>query len=320
MKTVTTFPKALLTAGKEIVLKILYTPEMALDILTNHNKLNPRKLPHSRVDAIASSMERGRFPVTGLGLTFATDGHLADGQTRLSAVVKSGVSVPILTVFGAEPSCRQDIDTVSTPRHPADNLVVHLRGLKMSCTRSKAEVFNSGIKQAISLVFGVTRKLSQAEIDALADAYKASGGLAFLDRNFSKSRQKNQIQPVYGAALAAYPVNRDGVQTFISQVDAITRREPGSTLPPSGNPALTFADYLSKGEYVFRRDPSSVRAYKTLVAIERALDGRSMTALNGKVSEEFMTAIREKHTAILGVELLSSILKVPVGVGGSVEA
>jgi hypothetical protein len=45
----------------------------------------------------------GSFSLTGDTIKFGTDGLLKDGQNRLAAVVRSGVSLSTHTVFGIEP-------------------------------------------------------------------------------------------------------------------------------------------------------------------------------------------------------------------------
>ena len=76
------------------------TPEIAAKML-EHNQSN-RKLRKGTVDLYVKEMLDGTWNLTGQGITFGTDGQLLDGQHRLTAIVKSGVSVPMLVVTGAE--------------------------------------------------------------------------------------------------------------------------------------------------------------------------------------------------------------------------
>jgi hypothetical protein len=74
------------------------TPSMAAEIL-ERNK-NNRTLRESVVDSYAQDMRNGHWLVNNQGIALADDGSLLDGQHRLSAIVRSGVSVPMLVVAG----------------------------------------------------------------------------------------------------------------------------------------------------------------------------------------------------------------------------
>lgn len=66
------------------------TPDKALEML-EHNTCNYRKLSDSVMSRYRSDMEKGLWTVTTATISFAKDGRLIDGQTRLNACVESGV-------------------------------------------------------------------------------------------------------------------------------------------------------------------------------------------------------------------------------------
>lgn len=74
------------------------TPEVAAqyDAL---NK-NVRNVIPSLVDRLARDMAAGRWKATHQGIAFDEDGRLVDGQHRIRAVIKSGVTVKIMVFRG----------------------------------------------------------------------------------------------------------------------------------------------------------------------------------------------------------------------------
>jgi hypothetical protein len=58
----------------------------------------------------AEAMRRGEWVINGETIVIASTGELNDGQHRLYAVIKSGVTVPMLLVFGVDRATRHTID------------------------------------------------------------------------------------------------------------------------------------------------------------------------------------------------------------------
>lgn len=74
------------------------TPQMAEQWLDGHD--NYREISRRHVEYLANEMIGGRWQMTGEPIVFNGNGTLLDGQHRLAAVVKSGVTVPMLMVTG----------------------------------------------------------------------------------------------------------------------------------------------------------------------------------------------------------------------------
>lgn len=77
------------------------TPEIAKNYLAM-NCDNNRRIQQRRVDVYAEMMKAGEWKLNGEGIHFDSNGHLLNGQHRLSAIVKSGVTVQMLVVKNAE--------------------------------------------------------------------------------------------------------------------------------------------------------------------------------------------------------------------------
>ncbi|RSM66254.1 hypothetical protein DMH03_03765 [Amycolatopsis sp. WAC 01376] len=97
----------------------LIDPKIATEIL-RWNEGN-RKLDRDTVELYAQAMKRGEWQLSHQGIAIDIDGVLLDGQHRLAAVVRSGVSVLMLVVRGVDRSTFSVVDT-GKRRSAADTL------------------------------------------------------------------------------------------------------------------------------------------------------------------------------------------------------
>lgn len=101
------------------------TPEKAADYLaTNYNN---RKIREKALMPLTHDMINGNWKLTGEAIKFDTSNRLIDGQHRLTAIQRSGVTVPLLVVRGVETDTQTVIDT-GLKRSGADALEMHGRG------------------------------------------------------------------------------------------------------------------------------------------------------------------------------------------------
>lgn len=83
-----------------------------------------RNLPHRLVDDLARAMANGQWALNGESVKRAQDGTLLDGQHRLEAIVKAGVTVEMLVIEDLDPSAQDTMDT-GRKRTAADQLAIH---------------------------------------------------------------------------------------------------------------------------------------------------------------------------------------------------
>lgn len=95
------------------------TPEIAERWLAG-NTVN-RNLRSTAVRQYAADMVAGRWTLTGDALCFAPDGKLLNGQHRLSAIIASGCTVPMLVMRNVAPESMRNMDT-GRARTAADTL------------------------------------------------------------------------------------------------------------------------------------------------------------------------------------------------------
>lgn len=89
---------------------VVITPDDAKQILASRNTHN-RKFRDRAVDDYARDMAAGAWKQNGEAIKFASDGSLLDGQHRLAAIAKAGVSVPMLVVTGLAPEAQETMDS-----------------------------------------------------------------------------------------------------------------------------------------------------------------------------------------------------------------
>jgi hypothetical protein len=107
--------------------KVLITPAIAAEWL-KANRSN-RNITAPRVDLYVKLIRESKFCLTHQGVAFYEDGDLADGQTRLTAIVKAGVPVWMLVTRGLPRSAIHAIDG-GRPRTVRD--VLHFLGMSLT--------------------------------------------------------------------------------------------------------------------------------------------------------------------------------------------
>jgi hypothetical protein len=210
---------------------VLVTPEIAAEWL-QANYQN-RAVKPIILDQYISDMREGRWVMNGQPLIFDQDGSLIDGQHRLHAVVKSGVSTEFLIVSGVVRTNRQTID-IGAMRGLGDVLQLDgiLSGNKMAAIARAIMAYetNGGVS--------IVAKSHRISKTALIDRVKADPRIRpcmLLSRN-------NLIFRGTAIAFCRYVIpDGDKSDTFFLHLD------DGIDLHP-GNPILTLRNWgISKG-------------------------------------------------------------------------
>ena len=81
----------------------MISPKLAQQMLAANTQNRP--LRDAATDLMAKDMAEGRWHLNGESIIFSSDGVLTDGQHRLTAVVRSGVTVPKI----GRASCRERV-------------------------------------------------------------------------------------------------------------------------------------------------------------------------------------------------------------------
>lgn len=136
---------------------ITITPQMAEQMLKKN--IANRKVNQANVNRIAADMATGNYKVNGETIKISPNGEILDGQHRLLACVKSGMSFQSYVVYDVE---RETVGTIDMGkgRSVADSLNV------MGCN------IKSGIIPAMNFYFNRGQKLTTAQTGCLWNAYE----------------------------------------------------------------------------------------------------------------------------------------------------
>lgn len=104
------------------------TPEAAEKLLRKNTR--NRSVLKTRVEVLVAAIEAGQWKLTHQGIAIGPDGDVIDGQHRLTAIARAGVTVPIL-VTNLDGDVFDVIDS-GRPRGPADTL--RLNGITNAAT------------------------------------------------------------------------------------------------------------------------------------------------------------------------------------------
>lgn len=85
------------------------SPELAAEWLTRNT--NNRPLSKNTVQQLAGQIQRGEWQLTHQGIAFDEDDVLIDGQHRLAAIVRAGVTVPLTVTHGVPRTAFTVMDT-----------------------------------------------------------------------------------------------------------------------------------------------------------------------------------------------------------------
>lgn len=100
------------------------TPEIARMMLDSSS--GNRKLRQSNINEISGSILRGEWKLTHQGISFDRNGHLRDGHHRLSAIITTGITIPLMVTVGMSPDAFSVID-VGAKRSLSDNTGIEPR-------------------------------------------------------------------------------------------------------------------------------------------------------------------------------------------------
>lgn len=119
--------KIVTKSGEQFTAIEVIDPDLAALLLTGN--VRNRSLSSVMVDSFARDMIAGNWRVTHQGIALDKDGRLLDGQHRLSAVVKSGVTIRTAVTYNADPESFRAVD-MGRPRNSATILGFDFEGLK----------------------------------------------------------------------------------------------------------------------------------------------------------------------------------------------
>ena len=248
---------------------VLITPTIAKEWLLRNSPDN-RPINASNVDRYAGDMRMGKWELTHQSIAFDSAGVLIDGQTRLTAIVRSNMSVRMLVARCANLLISSNIDTGG---------IRHLPFLTGWSSRHLSVLrfilwMNGGARSNIH------RKMTPAQVYA---------GMVQMDQRlfarFSGNGHERFVSAgLIAAALYVAPLSEDKAASFVQQVRT-------GELLERGDPAYAFRAWLfdAKGQL-----PSEHISMAALSAMWAEINGKrhSKIVTGAKLGYRAVTARR----------------------------
>lgn len=256
-----------------------FTPEVARTILEERNTTN-RTISALHVDRLARDMKAGRFINNGDSIRFATDGTLLDGQHRLAAIVRSGVTLRLFVVWGLPLEAQATMDD-GRRRTMHDVLVLEGATLHAKTTASI-------LRRVIMLERGSLTNTSLAptkgEMKAYLEAHPQVVDAAAVAEQVRNAKGIRCAASTLGLAYYLFAeINRDMADMFFQQLRTGAGLEEGS-------PILVLRNRLSlDGSTRLSTESPEVVAW-FIKAWNAWRDGKQMKILRHKAGDTWPVA------------------------------
>jgi len=206
------------------------TPKKAAEYIATVDTSKQRPLKQAKIDDYATSMAHGHWVLTHQGIAFDDEGNLCDGQHRMHAVVKSGVTVEMQVTRNMIQKQGNlftfDAIDQGVKRHIGEQL--HVRhGVKNANTTAAAAKLiaqlctNRGLVMTVANTLGVLQYF-QKEIEEAHSMLQSTAGMLRA--------------PILGSCAFALRVGGDPVREYVKKVGS------GENIK-RGDPAFAFRQY-----------------------------------------------------------------------------
>ncbi len=188
---------------------VMCTPQLAAEILllNTHN----RKISEAVINKYATEISLGEWYASSAGVGISDKGVLVDGQHRLSAIVKSGQTVPILFVWNLPSASQEKIDR-QNKRSLFDVLTLaEIEGIDMPSARLGVQA--SVLLCRIQNGWG-GRSISDAEVKAKFIEYKSE--IRFAVKKLSQNPYRGA--PFVAAAILMAAGNMEAAEAFCEKL------------------------------------------------------------------------------------------------------
>lgn len=245
---------------EKTIVRETITPKVAERYLNMY--AGNRKIVDTNVAYFASLIRAGRFRLTHQGIAFHVDGHLADGQHRLWAIIETGIAVEMFVARGL---LDEDVLAIDNGRTRDLKDAAHYAGI-----------------EADAMAFSITKILAQG---VTSDQRKVPAELVFEWYAFYKDgidfaiKLRSECQPLkkkmtapMAAAFARAYYGVDKEEMLESMAEVI---KTGQLASIADRAALTLRDAWMTGRLGARKD----QYFKTCAAIRAFVDRRPIKTL-----------------------------------------
>lgn len=237
-------------------MRTLITPDHAREILSN-NTFN-RPMSKSAIDVITDQIIKGQWKYNGQSIVISDGGELLDGQHRLSACVKSGISIECEIVKGVS---KGSFDTMDSGRLRGGGDCLAIKGVSNSIfvASSLRGVVHFSSDKGLVFPFGSAGSKKVLNI-SLSNTYE------WIDNEFfSHNKDFNSCSDFFGfiksrmqgtngfklgcygfAVLMTYMIDKEESIKFLDRV------ADGLFSSPT-DPAKKIRDYITSGSMLPRK-------------------------------------------------------------------
>ncbi len=238
---------------------VVMTPAWAADLLKNNHPRNRRK-KERRIESYARDMRQGYWKLTPEPVCVDVDGHLTNGQNRLSAVIVAGCEVPMVLVTGCPVDSITGQDMGAT-RNVADMACISGERLQHGATATPGVIraMNAGLTQA-----------TLTNVEVLMFAKEHADALDFAFECLPK-QIKGITQAAVRAVIARAYYKRNSRTRTREFCEVLVSGLP--TRPKADSGAIRLRNYLVDliGAGVGRKSSHRVKSYIIYAKCERAL-------------------------------------------------
>lgn len=253
------------SSGSELV---LVTPKLALGWLKRSEQLQgpQRKTQSQRVSAYVGKMRRGEWMLTPTAVIgISHEGHIVDGKHRLTAVVSSGLTIPMWVVLNAPLRTFQVLDQnlIRTQTQ-----IAQMKGLRW-CGSSHIGAANMALLNPLAPFKSKPSKMSLRDLEFFMDRYEQPLSLAFPTYRGSSTFPNAPFRGAILRALISRPHQQNKIANFLKATICDSEDTSGR---------MAMASTLAKAILSYRSLGVSERARATVYkasckAIETYLDG-----------------------------------------------
>jgi hypothetical protein len=246
------------------------TPIQAANWLES-NKFN-RKISDVSVSRYARDMTNGHWTLNHQGIAFDDEGVLVDGQHRLMAIVKSGVTVKMMVTWGAD---RVGIDELRV-RSAAD--VIKFGRLSDWIEKKHIEI----AKQMLALCTASSKSTVYSTSDLVDFANKNKEAIIFSHNLFTKHQESIDTAAARAViATASYYYNKSDLKEFVETLYS------GVTTSSERGAAVRCRDMMKEKSFSGGAMHRRVATYKMMRAIKAFCERQPLKALVTQTAPAF---------------------------------
>lgn len=243
-------------------------PVVARSMLSKNGK--NRRVSQRHIDRLAAEMSGGHWVLNGQTISFSKEGLLLDGQHRLHAVVKSGVTIPMTVVYGVEDDrAFQTYDQTALKR--GLNQIVDMKGYDNANTLT-------AVARRLELWESTSNK---DEFSLLRKAWQEQTGHAVIEYVDAHAAE---IRQIYNAVKCSLPYRKCRAGSSLIAMLVVCNRVDDVA-------GLLFIDGLKTGAGLAERSPVRMLREKLIDPPRKsglAWDTEVM-ALTAKAFNKFLT-------------------------------